>query len=95
MRTVNILGVPFKIEEVDVIDESREGITQGKIKYTKGVIYLRKNQPDAIKRQTLIHEVIHGIFIQIGRDDLSEDEALVQTLAVAIDNTFKLKEKKK
>ena len=90
LPTINILGIDFKVKQVEVIDESNEGITEGKLLYSQGVILLKKSLPLDIKRQVLVHEVVHAILIQIGRNDLSDDETFVQTLAIAVDNTFDL-----
>ena len=90
LPTINILGIDFKVKQVEVIDESNEGITEGKLLYSQGIILLKKSLPLDIKRQVLVHEVVHAILIQIGRNDLSDDETFVQTLAIAVDNTFDL-----
>ena len=47
---------------------------------------------EEVKKQTLFHEWVHGAFVMIGRNDLSEDETLVQNIALAIYNTFDVKE---
>ena len=36
------------------------------------------------KEQTLIHEMVHGMLVCIGRNDLTDDEVFVQSLANAI-----------
>ena len=89
--TINILGVPFTVEEKECIDTPDEGVTQGLIIYSEAKILIRKGLPKDLKRTVLIHEIVHGMLVQIGRNDLTEDEALVQTLAIAIDQTFQLK----
>lgn len=54
-------------------------------------IEMRKNQPPELYKQTLVHEIVHGMLTMIGRNDLSEDETFVQSLALAISQTFDLK----
>ena len=93
MNKINICGVTYRIKEVDEIPPENKGeLVQGDITYHTGIIQLRKDMPEEIKRQTLIHEWVHGMFVMIGRNDLSEDETLVQNVALAINNTFKVKE---
>lgn len=65
------------------------------IEYQKAEIRINRNMPDVMKVQTLIHEWVHGAFVMIGRNDLTDDENLVQCLAVAINNTFTIREDKK
>lgn len=84
---IKIAGIPYTVKEVGTIDEADEGVVRGKILYSNGLILLKRNQPKELKRETLIHEVVHGLFVEIGRNDLSEDETLVQSLANAIMNT--------
>lgn len=89
--TINILGIEYKIKEVDVIDEELEGVVNGKILYSQGIILIKKSLPDDIKKEVLYHEILHGILVRIGQNDLSCDEILVQGLANAIYQMFELK----
>lgn len=89
--TINILGMPFTVEEKECIDAPDAGVTQGLIIHSEGKILIRESLPKDLKRTVLIHEVVHGMLVLIGRNDLTEDESLVQTLAIAIDQTFQLK----
>ena len=50
--------------------------------------------PKELYTQTLIHEIVHGMLVNIGRNDLSENETFVQTLAMAINLTFDLRGEK-
>ena len=92
-KKIKIAGIPYKVKQVNVIDESDYGVVRGKISYSKCKISIKKNQPKGIKKETLIHEVVHGLLVEIGRNDLSDDETFVQTLANGLMNTkgvFKL-----
>lgn len=90
MKKVKICGIPYKIIEKECI-ESSNGRCLGLITYDEGTIEIRKGQQPDYYRQTLIHEVVHGMLVMIGRNDLSEDETFVQSLALAISQTFELK----
>ena len=87
---IRIMGIPFEIKEVDVIEGGEGGVSLGQITYSDCIIKLRRSLPADLKRITLLHEIIHGIFVTIGRNDLCDDETLVQSLAMAIDQTFDL-----
>jgi len=43
-----------------------------------------KEIPKDSMEQTLYHELMHCIFTEIGRDDLSMDEILVQSVALLV-----------
>ena len=88
---INILGIPFEVIEVDSIDEESEGVTLGKIVHSQGIIYLKSSLPKELKKETLYHEIIHGILVRIGQNDASSDETLVQGLANALYQMFDLK----
>lgn len=89
-KTVNICGIPHQIIEKDYIEGN--GCVLGEIEYRSCTISMRKDQTPEMYRQTLIHEMVHGMLVMIGRNELSEDETFVQTLALAISQTFDLKE---
>lgn len=91
MNKIKICGVPYKVKEVDVIDEGLGGIAQGKIIYSKATILLKRKLPKKLKKQTLFHEVLHGMLVQLGYTDQSEDETFVQALSTAMFQAFKLK----
>ena len=91
MKIVKICGVPYEIIDKDYI-ESSDGRCVGMITYDECKIEMRKGQHPDYYNQSLIHEVVHGMLVMIGRNDLSCDETFVQTLALAISQTFDLKE---
>ena len=90
MSKVWICGIPYQIVEKETVDEN--GGCLGQILYRDCVIEIRKDLPKELYKQTLIHEIVHGMFVNIGRNDLSEDEAFVQSLAMAINLTFDMKD---
>ena len=55
---IKICGIPFNVEEVDVIEESSSGITQGMISHTEAKIYLKKSLPKEMKKSVLYHELL-------------------------------------
>lgn len=91
MKKVKICGIPYKVKEVDVIDESEPGITNGRIEYSKATILLKKLLPKKLKKSVLYHEITHGILIELGYNELSEDEVFVQNLSKALFQMFDFK----
>lgn len=92
MQSVKICGVPFEIKEVSVIDEGAEGITQGKIVYSEGKIYIKNSLPLELKKSVLFHEILHGMLVMLGYGETSDNETFVQSLSVAMYNIFDIKE---
>ena len=91
---INICGTPFTVRCCDDSFVS-DSLHFGEIHYAKAEILINRDMPEALKMQTLLHEWVHGALVMIGRNAEAEDENLVQCLAVAINNTFQLKEDKK
>ena len=91
MEKYNICGIPHTIIEKEVIEGNGSGTICGQITYCDCIIEMRKNLPPELYKQTLVHEIVHGMLVMIGRNDLSDDETFVQSLALAISQTFDLK----
>ena len=89
MKEVWICGIPYKIVEKDIVDEN--GGCLGLILYRDCVIEIRKGLPKELYTQTLIHEIVHGMLSNIGKNDLAGNEEFVQALAMAINLTFNVK----
>ena len=84
---INIMGLDYDILEVDVIERGTN--ICGQIDHIEQVIKIGKDLKCDRKEQTLVHEVVHGILEQLGYMELHDNEQLVQSLAVALHQTFK------
>ena len=83
---VNICGIPHTVKYVkDIFDYDTHF---GQINYKEAEILINEDATDEIKKEVLCHEIVHGILIHIGRNDLSNDETLVQALGNAINQAF-------
>lgn len=90
-KTVNICGIPH---EVIYCEDKFDADTHfGQIDYKNCEIRINKDLKGEAYNETLCHEILHGILIHIGRDDLSGDEQFVQCLANAVNQTFRVKGK--
>lgn len=87
---VNICGIEHSV--IECVDNFDTETHMGQIDYGDCVIRINKNMPDQLKRATLCHEILHGMLVHIGREDLSSDEQLVTALGNAINGSFKIKE---
>ena len=87
--TVNICGIPHKIIECeDTFNTDAQHF--GMIDYLKCEIKINKNLPAPLKAETICHEMVHGMLIHLGYTDLSDNEQLVQALAMAIHQGFRI-----
>lgn len=86
---VNICGVSHIItEREDFFDTDTHF---GQIDYKNCEIRINKDLPPQAAAETLCHEIMHGILVHIGRDDLSSDEQFVQSLSNAVYQSFDVK----
>ena len=87
---VYIFGIPHTVEYKS--DTFRSGDTHfGEIDFAKCEIIINKDMPEESQRETLIHEMVHGMLVHMGYDDLNNDEKFVQQMAVAIGMSFDIK----
>lgn len=84
--SINILGIPYEIREVDLIDKDTHLV--GQINYAEQVIKVEKGLGSEYRRQTIIHEVVHGILEALGYSDINSDEQKVQGIASALHQVF-------
>ena len=86
---VNICGIPHRI--VDREDNFNTDCHFGMIDFKACEIRINKDMTDANKAETICHEMIHGIFVHLGYNDLVGNEQLVQALGNAIYQSFEIK----
>lgn len=87
MNTIEIMGVPYTIREVPVID--KDSLTLGQINYLTQEILIDETLAPERKKVVLLHEILHGICFATGLDQINEDERAVQQFATALYSTFK------
>ena len=85
--TVNICGIPHEIIEAE--DGFNSDATHfGQINYLKCNIRINKDMTEDMKRETICHEMLHGMLVHLGYHEQSQDETFVQALANAIMQGF-------
>ena len=89
MIKVNICGLEHTVRYYD--DAFNVDDHWGMIDYAKCEIRINKNMNLAAQEETLCHEIVHGILVHIGYDELSQDEQFVQALGNAIFQSFTVK----
>ena len=88
--TVNICGIPHKIVECE--DNFNVDTHFGQIDYKACEIRINKDMTEDAKKETICHEMVHGIFVHLGYNDYTNDEQLVQTLGNAICQAFEIRQ---
>ncbi len=86
---VKICGIPHEVIERD--DNFDIECHLGQIDFKQAVIILNKGMAPAVKEETLFHEILHGMLVHIGKQELSDDEQFVTSLSNAIYQTFQLR----
>ena len=89
ITAVNICGIPHKVQYVDDVFGCNSQL--GLIEYAKAEISINKNMSSHMMRETLCHEIVHGILVHLGYNDLSDDEHFVQAFGNALNQTFEIK----
>jgi hypothetical protein len=88
--TVNICGVLHKVVECEDKFDT-DCCHFGQIDYKTCEIRINKDMTEEVKKETICHEMIHGIFVHLGYNNYSQDEQLVQALGNAIYQGFNIK----
>ena len=87
--TIKICGIPYTVIECDDCFNT-DAKHFGNVDFLKAEIRINKDMAEAVKTETLVHEVVHAVLVHIGRSDLSEYETFVQSFANAINQTFEV-----
>lgn len=88
-KKVNILGIEHEIIEKENIFDN--DLHMGQINYGECKIIINKDMSEQLKQATICHEVLHGILVHIGRDNLAVDEQFVTALGTAINQSFEIR----
>lgn len=86
---VNICGIPHTV--IECADNFDVDTHFGQIDYKTCEIRINKNISYESKKETLCHEVVHGILVHLGYAELSQDEQFVQALGNAIYQVFDIR----
>lgn len=90
---VNICGIPHNVLfEEDVFNS--DGTHYGQIDYARCLITINSDLRDEVRKETICHEMLHGMLVHMGYDELSQDEKFVQALGNAICQGFDIKYEK-
>ncbi len=84
-KQIKVFGLNYEIEEVDEIDSVEEGvIIAGQIQHLQQKILIRKDLSKERKKVTLLHEILHAIFQQLGFNEEHDNEHLINSLSTAL-----------
>ena len=88
-KKIFICGIPHTVIECE--DAFDVDAHFGQIDYKACEIRINKNMSEEAKKETLCHEILHGMLVHLGYGEKSDDEQFVQSLGNAIYQTFTLK----
>jgi Zn-dependent peptidase ImmA (M78 family) len=87
---VNICGIPHNVLFVeDTFDSDAKHF--GQIDYVRCLITVNSDLREDARKETICHEMVHGMLVHMGYDELSQDEQFVQALGNAICQGFEIK----
>lgn len=86
---VNICGITYEVIQKE--DSFNTDLHFGQIDYGKCEIKVNKDLPGPLMKETICHEMVHGILVHLGYNEQSHDEQFVQALGNAIAQGFYLK----
>lgn len=87
---VNICGIKYEVAECE--DNFDVDLHFGMIDHKECKIKINKSLPEDAKRETICHEMVHGMLIHLGFSEESNNEQFVQALGNAIYQGFSIKE---
>jgi len=79
IKKIKILATEYEVEEVEQIDKYQRLL--GQIEYIEQKIKIDKNISEDMKKETLIHEILHGTLEKLGLNEINEDEQKVHSIA--------------
>lgn len=86
-KSVDIMGLIYSVEEVDIVNKFFP--RNGEIDFQSQIIKIDKGLTEDRKAVVLIHEVLHGELEALGLSEISDNENMVQSLAIALYHTIK------
>lgn len=85
---VNICGITYKV--IDRADSFDIDTHFGQIDFRKAIIKINKDLDSQVKKESICHEVLHGILVHLGYDDISSDEKFVNAVSNGICQAFSI-----
>lgn len=76
--TINIAGISYTVEPFET-DVDRN--LMGRLAYDTAQIYVRKDLPVDKKYETLLHEVLHAVYMNAGLQQGDDEEKIVTALS--------------
>ena len=89
MQKIKICGVTHAI--VETKDKFNMDLHFGQIDYGACEILINKDLTEEGKKETLCHEILHGMLVHLGYNDYAQNEQFVQALGNAIYQSFDIK----
>ena len=83
IHKITICGIPHTIEYVSDVFQS-DTMHFGMLSPEECKIYINRGMPEAMQEETLMHEILHAIFLHTGKMEYYDDEELIQSLANAL-----------
>lgn len=80
---IKILSQIFEVEEAAFKDDEEE-LCFGEIEFEKNRILINRDTSEERKEVTLLHEILHSVFQQLGFKEENDNEHLICSLSEAL-----------
>ena len=89
-KSVTLGHRDFGIKKVDALIDDNDNSLAGQYNGKEEMIYINNNLPSAqVDADTLLHELLHGVWYIQNLDDKKEEEELVTCIAFGLSSIFK------
>lgn len=85
-RHVKIGPIMFSVQRVKTV--GRKAATWGNSSYRRAAIKIKSAMPVQHQAVTLMHEICHPLLVDMGRNDLADDESFVEKLSENLMDTL-------
>jgi len=83
IKFIKVGGINYAVEYIEnLCDES--GKLDGRIKHSETRMQIESGMSEQAKAQSILHEAVHALTTQSGRQDISRKEDLIDSLAYGI-----------
>ena len=86
---MNICGIPYDV--IPCEDSFDIDLHFGQIDYRDAKIKINSDTTEPMQHQSLCHEIVHGMLMNLGYNEFCSNVQFVQALAMAINQSFTVK----
>ena len=82
LEKITVMGIEYTVEYVEVVNKEEPRF--GQVDFFESRIQIDRSLSEDMKKQTLLHEILHCICQGLGLYDIGENENAIQSMATAL-----------